>query len=91
MSATITRHRPTVRSWVADTDQGAAWCHQARCACGEVFAVHHTKPDAEADRAAHISAVAPPPDRQCRDLRTHRNRPWDLCPLCAWQDPLPGF
>lgn len=91
MRYTIVRHRPTVRSWVGDTDQGEAWHHQVRCACGADFAVHHTKPGAVADREAHISAVAPPAGYQCQDLREHRSQPWDLCPLCAWQDPLPGF
>lgn len=87
----ITRHRPTVHTRVAVTGDGLTWVHQVRCTCGETFPAHYSRPKAKADREAHISAVRAPADSTCREPQQHHSKPWDLCPLCAWQDPLPGF
>jgi hypothetical protein len=46
----------------------------------------------QADIAAHITEITPPPDEQCRAPRAHRTgRPWDRCAMCAGQPALPGL
>ncbi|HLU96339.1 MAG TPA: hypothetical protein VKZ89_05810 [Thermobifida alba] len=89
------RHRPRLlreeEVWLAE-GWTPAW--RVRCSCG-LQGPHRPgragKRRAEADRDAHLQAVAPPEGQRCRDLRAHRTRWWDTCPVCAHQMALPGM
>lgn len=85
------RHRPKVRRWREETPQGEAWCYAVFCPCGEEFDEHYAKKLAESDRRRHRMEVAPPMTERCREPKKHQCQPWDFCPLCAYQMPLPGF
>ena len=84
------RHRPTVRAIGATDLHGPTY--QARCTCGTSGPERREKTLARMDRDAHVADLGTPaPERRCRTPRVHGARPWEACPLCAWQEPLPGL
>lgn len=85
------KHRPRIARWCEETPQGEAWCYRVECPCGEEFGTHYTKKFAESDLLRHRMGVAPPASERCRDPQQHRMQPWDRCPVCVDQLPLPGF
>ena len=87
------RHRPEVGyGRREDTPEGEALVWRVQCACGTTgHTPHYRYAAAMAAVQEHQVATAPPPELACREPRRHRTGPYDHCPLCTWQLPLPGM